>query len=349
MKASDSVLLQFIEFYHFIYLQIKHEAAAELVRRKSEPEHARTLKSLAAQEETAASSQGVESKRLVWCRNGSLLWWFHDVSHEYIWECNVPTIRLAPQREAGLVWRLWRERERESLAIHRHQSSPKHVARCCKPLTLPQWSQWSQWLGIQQSIAPIAASPSQLCRLARFAFLPELSLSQDGWLMAWEGGDTAGYCLICLWFWFSPLWKCLSPLGPPSCGKQKSSSFIWFDFSDDRLSRIERNLSDLCSQRQGRVCVLMYISDWPRNAKRRFGTWTSKGVTDVAVQSFGIKRVILRHALSMFVFPLCVVLPQHVMQHVFFWWIMILYLIQHRGPIGVSIHGQDAEQHPTMR
>jgi len=62
MKAS--VLLQFIEFYHFIYLQIKHEAAAELVRRKSEPEYARTLKSLAAQEETAASSQGVESKRL---------------------------------------------------------------------------------------------------------------------------------------------------------------------------------------------------------------------------------------------------------------------------------------------
>ena len=46
---------------------------------------------------------------------------------------------------------------------------------------------------MQQSIAPIAASPSQLCRLARFAFLPELSLSQDGWLMAWEGGD---YCRV---------------------------------------------------------------------------------------------------------------------------------------------------------
>lgn len=65
-----SIIAIHIEFYHFIYLQIKHEAAAELVRRKSEPEHARTLKSLAAQEETAASSQGVESKRLVWCRNG---------------------------------------------------------------------------------------------------------------------------------------------------------------------------------------------------------------------------------------------------------------------------------------
>ena len=189
MKAS--VLLQFIEFYHFIYLQIKHEAAAELVRRKSEPEHARTLKSLAAQEETAASSQGVESKRLA---ASVVSKWiaFVMVSRRFTWIYgSAMCLQFASPLSVRQAWSEgYGERERESLAMYRHQSSPKHVARCCKPLTLPRWS---QWLGIQQSIAPIAASPSQLYRLARFAFLPELSLSQDGWLMAWEGGD---YCRV---------------------------------------------------------------------------------------------------------------------------------------------------------
>lgn len=147
------------------------------------------------------------------------------------------------------------ERERESLAIYRHQSSPKHVARCCKPLTLPQWS---QWLGIQQSIAPIAASPSQLCRLARFAFLPELSLSQDGWLLAWEGGDTAGYCLICLWFWFSPLWKCLSPLGPPS--REAEEQFFYLIWLLRRQALKDRAESFRSMQSEAGKSVYIYIN-----------------------------------------------------------------------------------------
>ena len=109
--------------------------------------------------------------------------------------------------------------------------------------------------------------------------------------------------------------------------------FIWFDFSDDRPSKIEQNLSDLCSQRQGRVWILI-------------GTWTSKGVTDVATVMLGSKEwlfdMIWACLFSPFVFFAITCFATWTC--FWFWWTSM----QHRGPVGVSNHGQDAEQHLSV-
>ena len=165
----------------------------------------------------------------------------------------------------------------------------------------------SRWLNDLE-----ASQPSQ--RFARFAFLPELSLSQDGWLSRVE---TAGFSMVfsfCGSVWadwgllYAVRWRWWSADTLSLC------SSTWHDLTFAMAgSQGSSGIFQIYAVRGGEECGYRLA----KTDKGRFGTWTFKRVA-----------------------------PQRVIRHVDFLW----KSIQHRRPtiIGVSNHGQDSEQHPTM-
>ena len=144
----------------------------------------------------------------------------------------------------------------------------------------------------------------------------------------------------CSRFRFS-LWKWLSPLGPPSCGTQKSRyRFLYFTFFHliwllRRQALKDRAESFRSMQSEAGKSVDI---DWDLNIQ---------GSNRCSDSHVGIKRVIVRYDLSMFVFPLCfffAITCFATWTCFWFWWTSM----QHRGPVGVSNHGQDAEQHLSV-